>query len=348
MTTERWRVRFMPADFEIECSSNVTILEAARQVGVKMRSACRNGICDVCVAEHRHGDLAFISERASAVLDNNKRVLCCHALPLSDVEIYMSSVQNPEHKPSQTLAFQVQSVSELPGHVFRVVLRAPAGKPLDFWPGQYLLLHIPNEQGEIQQLPYSIASAPGSWTGDNVRDLELHIANASDTSRNVIAQLQREPTITVTLPMGDCFVTEQQLKATMPDTVVLIASGTGFAQIKSLAEGILAVRPEQEVHIYWSNREADGFYLKDLPTQWAHDFEHLHYHPIIEQDSEGWSGRAGWIYQVIAHDFQDLSDCLVYACGSPDMVYGTLDQLAPIGLTDANMKSDVFAYAPRS
>lgn len=345
--TSEWRIRFLPADVTMECSPQQTILEAAQAHGLSVRSACRNGICDICVAEWRTGQLAFDSKRGRTLLEQENRVLCCHAKPLSDVEIVMTSVIPPDQIPQQTVAFQIHSVDALPGNVYRVVLKAPAGKTVDFWPGQYLMLHVVGDNGEELKLPYSIASAPGSWTGQDVRELELHIADASDTANQVIRQLQEDPVVTATLPMGDCFVTQRQLKNDTPEAIVLIAAGTGFAQIKSLAEGILAVNPNQEMHIYWSNREADGFYLKDLPFQWVHELEHLHYHPIVEQHSEGWNGRAGWIYQVIAHDFDDLSHCLVYACGSPNMVYGTLDQLEPIGLTLENMRSDVFAYAPR-
>jgi len=347
MTDRTWTVRFSPADVSIACREDQTILDAALEQGLSVRSACRNGICDICVAEWASGELQLDSDRARTVLDRDNRVLCCHAKPLSDIEIVMSSVKGPDQIAQQTLAFQIQSVEELSGKVYRVVLKAPAGKSLAFWPGQYLMLHVQDEQGEPQSLPYSIASAPGSWTQQDERALELHIADASDTASRVIRQLQSDPVVRVTLPMGDCVITSQQLKNDTPEAIVLIAAGTGFAQIKSLTEGILAYRPEQEVHIYWSNRDADGFYLKDLPFQWAQAHEHLHYHPIIEQDSDGWNGRAGWIYQVIAHDFDDLSHCMVYACGSPNMVYGTMDQLAAIGLTEQNMRSDVFAYAPR-
>lgn len=348
MNESGWRVRFLPADVVIRCSEQQTLLEAAKEQGLSVRSACRNGICDICAAEYVSGTLAFQSDRGRTVLDQDNRVLCCHAKPLSDIEIVMSSVTAPDQISPQTMAFQIQSVDALTGDVYRIVLKAPAGKTLVFWPGQYLMLHVAGDEGEEIKLPYSIASAPGSWTGQDVRELELHIADASEMAHRVIEQLRSEPVITATLPMGDCVFLPEQLQTDTQEAIVLIAAGTGFAQIKSLAEGILSKRPQQEVHIYWSNREADGFYLSDLPVQWAEQFEHLHYHPIIEQSSDGWEGRAGWIYQVIAHDFTDLSHCLVYACGSPNMVYGTLDQLEPIGLTEQNMRSDVFAYAPRS
>src|SRR5690606_39595204 len=63
---------------------------------------------------------------------------------------------------------------------------------------------------------------------------------------------------------------------------------SGFLQIKSLVEGALAINPQQEIHLYWSNRQPGGFYLSQLPLQWAQQFANVHYHPIIEQHSNGW------------------------------------------------------------
>ncbi|MGB1091375.1 MAG: hypothetical protein ACPGYX_04575, partial [Oceanobacter sp.] len=184
-------------------------------------------------------------------------------------------------------------------------------------------------------------------TGQDPRGLELHIARAGDTAAEVIAYLKNETLVKASLPMGDCCLLPQDLKAWADQPILLVAAGTGFAQIKSLAEGILAQAPEQEVHIYWSNRGLGGFYLPELPLDWVRQYENLTYHPIVEQPDESWEGRDGWIYQVIEQDFDDLSDVQMFACGSPNMVLGTLDQLEKRGLSEANMHSDVFAYAPR-
>ncbi len=58
-------------------------------------------------------------------------------------------------------------------------------------------------------------------------------------------------------------------------------------------------------------------------------------------------GSSGFIYQVIEKDFEDLNDTQTYLCGSPQMVYGTIDKLKTIGLKIENCYSDVFEYAPR-
>ncbi|MEK9765686.1 MAG: hypothetical protein VW274_04340, partial [Thalassolituus sp.] len=112
-------------------------------------------------------------------------------------------------------------------------------------------------------------------------------------------------------------------------------------------DATLALDPEREIHLYWSNRAAVGFYLPELPQTWQSDYPNFHYHPIIQKHADDWNGRAGWIYEVIHEDFEDLSNVAMFACGSPNMVFGTLDQLEPLGLNESNMYSDVFAYATR-
>ncbi|MCY0965214.1 2Fe-2S iron-sulfur cluster-binding protein [Parathalassolituus penaei] len=348
MSVRQVTVTFLPNQVQVPCRTDQTLMEAVKEQGIRMKIACKNGICLICGGDYRNGEFQFSNPQGQTVLEQNNRVLCCLAKPQTDAEIYMPSVQHPDYKEQQTLTFQVQGVTALNDEVYRVELLAPAGKTADFWPGQYLMLHLLQENGEPKQVPYSIASAPGSMTSANSRALELHIAATGDTANAVIAQLQKDPLVKVTLPAGDCFISPTFLRQHPQQPLVLIASGTGFAQIKSLAEAVLALEPQREIHLYWSNRSSDGFYLKDLPLQWAHQYSNLHYHPILEQHSEGWHGRAGWIYQVIQHDFDDLTNVQVFACGSPNMVYGTLDQLQSLGLSQANMHSDVFAYAPRN
>lgn len=340
-------VTFQPSGVRIQCAPDQTIAEAALAQGVIVPVSCENGVCQICQGERLQGEFRFRNALGEELLSADNQVLCCVAQPQTDAEIFMPDVYAPYHKPEVSLACQLAGITPLQGNVYRVELLLPAGKTADFWPGQYLLLTVTTAQGE-QQLPYSIACAPGSMTGSDPRRLELHIAAGSDMADQVIRFLQQAVVVRITLPFGDCVVHKGFLQQHAGQPLLMIAAGSGFSQIKSLVEGVLALEPDREIHIYWSNREQDGFYLADLPLHWAQQHPDLHYHPIIEQHSEGWNGRAGWIYQVIHEDFSDLSNIQMFACGSPNMVYGTLDQLEPAGLSVDNMHSDVFAYAPRN
>ena len=52
--------------------------------------------------------------------------------------------------------------------------------------------------------------------------------------------------------------------------------------------------------------------------------------------------------EVVVEDLAVSEALVVYACGSPGMVYALLDRLKERGVAEAQIHSDVFAWAPRS
>jgi CDP-4-dehydro-6-deoxyglucose reductase len=90
-------------------------------------------------------------------------------------------------------------------------------------------------------------------------------------------------------------------------------------------------------------------YLETLPKSWAEHHSNIHFIPVVSEPEKslGWSGRTGLLPAAIVEDVEDLSKTQVFACGSPAMVYALLDALEEQGFTQSQMKSDVFAYAPR-
>src|SRR5690606_28739370 len=81
------------------------------------------------------------------------------------------------------LACQVTDIEDVGGDVCRVLLRTPAGKPLRYHAGQYLLLERPD--GELSA--FSIASAP-----HEERLLELHILTREPSTRELVEHLRTQ------------------------------------------------------------------------------------------------------------------------------------------------------------
>lgn len=255
--------------------------------------------------------------------------------------------KNVDFKEPQTHACEVAGFNQVAEHMWHVELLLPQGENADFWPGQHLLLEMHSSEGEIEQIPFSIASAPASIIGGDPRKIELYIASASEKAQCIICFLREAAEVRVTLPMGECLINQRFLDAHPNQPLIMVAAGSGFSQIKCLTEAVFAMNPEQEVHLYWSAREANEFYLTELIKQWAKQHLNFTHHFILEEAQENWEGRAGWIYQILKEDFDNFEQSQMFVCGSPNMVYGTLDQLAHLGLSEQNMHSDVFTYAPR-
>ena len=293
--TQSYIVTFKPSNLTIQVAADQALQEACYEQGIILPLSCENGACQICEAQLLSGTLDQrqgyqVDLQKGQILESPNQVLLCLTYPLSDLEIYMPEIYAPGHSPATTLACQVSSVEALNASVYRIELLAPAGSKLNYLPGQYLELHVAD-----QQLPYSIANAPDP---EKPRRLELQISDHNDVTASIIAELKaaadNRTTVKATLAKGECFLAELPKQP-----ILLVCAGTGFSQIQCLAEAILMQDPEHEVHLYWSNRTLDDFYLYDTPRQWQSQHTNFTFHPILETKLEGnansWQGRAGWL-----------------------------------------------------
>ncbi|SEM01624.1 NAD(P)H-flavin reductase [Halomonas caseinilytica] len=241
---------------------------------------------------------------------------------------------------ARTLTCRVAEVEDLTPDVFRVYLEGRA-EAVAHAAGQYLELDI----GEGEWVPFSIANAHG---GDG--RIELHIQHWPERSNSAKLRelLVEAEQLRLRLPSGDCIIDPDSRRP-----LLLVAAGTGFAQMKAIVESALAEDPERHVELWWAAKERRDFYLERLPREWAAAYPHVHFHGVSEAgvaadfDDERVSGHRGRVDEVLAQRLADVSAHDVYLSGSPGMVYACVDVLASLGLVPSRVFSDVFAYAPR-
>ncbi|MCY1498158.1 Terephthalate 1,2-dioxygenase, reductase component 2 [compost metagenome] len=320
------RVTLQPSGTTFEAQPGERILDAARRLGYDCPQSCRNGNCHICAALLVEG-----SVKQNGEVRDHGELFTCLAEPLEDCVLHWDGVLAPGELPLRKLACQVTLCQPVGGDVWRVRLRAPAGKPPRYHAGQYLL--IDREDGSSA---FSLASAPHEG-----RDLELHILAREGNALLLVEQLQLGGMVGVQLPFGDAHL------ADLPDgPLVLIAAGTGMGQMHSLIEHCRAQGFAHPVHLYWGVRRPEDFYELPHWQQWQ-GVPNLHLHQVVSDPCD-WPGRHGLLHEAVCEDFADLRGLTVYASGSPAMVYGTLDALVEAGMDAHQMRADVFAYAPRS
>jgi CDP-4-dehydro-6-deoxyglucose reductase len=320
------RVTLQPSGAVLETLPGEPILDAAQRLGYECPQSCRNGNCHVCSALLVEGRVLQEGQELT-----QGEIHTCVASPLQDCEVLWDGVLALGELPVRTFACQLSECVEVGGDVWRVGLRAPAGKPPRYHAGQYLMIH--KDSGE--KSAFSLASAPHSG-----RELEMHVLVREASAQSLIEQLQRNQMATVELPFGDTHL------ADLPDgPLVLIAAGTGMAQMHSLIENCRSRGFSHPVHLYWGARRPDDFYEIRHWDEWK-QLPNLHLHKVVS-DLCGWEGRCGLLHEAVCEDITDLSQVHVYASGSPAMIYATLDALVSAGMDAHQMRADVFAYAPR-
>lgn len=326
-----------PRGLRFQVAPGETILEAAIRQQYALPHSCDNGVCEVCsgklLAGHCH--LRNRQQLIEAGQEGADYLLLCLAEPQSDCTIEIHNILAPGELPLRRLACQVQHIEALSADVYRVRLLAPAGRKLEYYAGQYLALQIPGVEGAY----FSIANAPGS------RELELHVDAPPDrgNAREVLRYLRENPTVKVELPFGKACLSKP-----LSGPVILVAAGTGFAQIKSIAEQLFAQNYADPIHLYWGTRTLAEMYQKELPEQWQLEHKNLFFIPIAadKADSE-WQGHHEELCSAIRSRYDNLGNTHLFVSGSPTMVYSIYDCLAEKGLREENFYSDVLEYAPR-
>jgi CDP-4-dehydro-6-deoxyglucose reductase len=243
---------------------------------------------------------------------------------------------------ARTLTCQVVEVEDLTPDVFRVHLEGRT-EAMAHAPGQYLELQLDPETW----VPFSIASAHQ----DDGR-LELHIQHWPERSNSARLRelLVVAEQLTVRLPGGDCVLDPDSARP-----LLLVAAGTGFAQMKAIVEAALHADSEREIALWWAAKERREFYLESLAREWAAQYANVTFHGVSELgmsedfDAEHVRGHVGRIDAALGEVLSelDVSGHDVYFSGSPGMVYACVDVLASLGLEPSRVFSDVFAYAPR-
>jgi NAD(P)H-flavin reductase/ferredoxin len=288
-----------------------SVLDSALAAGYEVPYSCRTGICGSCRGKIVSGDItggqgAGLSEEEQA----EGQVLLCQARPCSDLTIAVREVHKIDRSAIKTVKAKVYRMTRAAPDVTILQLRFPAGAKAKFKAGQYL--SVKTDDGTYRH--FSMANAPHQNDG-----AELHIRHVPGGrfSQHVAAGLAEGDMLEVSIPFGDFYVREEHDKP-----IVLLASGTGFAPIKSIVEDAIKRKLTRSMVLYWGARRPEDLYRIDLARRWETQLPWFRFVPVLSEagPADGWEGRTGMVHQAAMDDIATLAGHEVYACGAPAMI----------------------------
>ena len=235
--------------------------------------------------------------------------------------------------PIKTLPCRVQKMERLTDDVMLLSLKLPANERLQFLAGQYLEFLL----RDGSRRSFSMANAPHD---DELIQLHVRHVPGGQFTDHVFGKMKERDILRFEGPHGTFFLREDSDKP-----IVFVASGTGFAPIKSVIEHALAEEVRRPMTLFWGGRRPKDLYLNQLALKWAAEHPNFRYVPVISDalPEDAWSGRAGFVHRVAMKDFPDLSGYQVYACGVPVMVDSAKrDFVAQCGLPEEEFYADSF------
>lgn len=337
VTTMSVKAKLANQDISFVIGSNETILEAALRQNISLPYGCRNGACGACKAKIISGNIHYDNGLPPAISVQENEVgqaLLCSARAETDLEIEARMVDSVADVRIRKLPCRVSKCEKLSEDVIRLFLELPKTERLQFLAGQYIDILMRGDK----RRSFSMANPP-----HEDQQIELHIRyyDGGLFSEYAFKDLKERALLRIEGPLGTFTLKETGRP------MIMIAGGTGFAPIKSLIEHALHVDDKREITLYWGVRSEDDLYLNDTARQWAEQYPHINYVPVLSEadDNKEWKGKKGFVHEAVLADYEDLSGYDVYACGPPPMIDAVVESLPKQGLGRENIYSDSFEFA---
>jgi CDP-4-dehydro-6-deoxyglucose reductase len=305
-------VTIQPSGHQFQVEDGEAVLAAALRQGFVLPYGCKNGACGSCKGKILSGSVDYGVYQHKALTDEEKsqgKALFCQAKPLSDLVIEARTIGAVKDIPVKTLPCRVQKLERVADDVMILGLKLPANERLQFLPGQNLEFLLKDGSRRC----FSMANAPHD---DELIQLHVRHVPGGQFTDHVFGKMKERDILRFEGPHGTFFLREDSAKP-----IVFVASGTGFAPIKSIIEHALNKGIARPMTLYWGGRRPKDLYLHALASGWAQQGK-LTYVPVISDalPEDAWAGRTGFVHRAVMADFPDLSGHQVYACGVPIMV----------------------------
>jgi 3-phenylpropionate/trans-cinnamate dioxygenase ferredoxin reductase subunit len=271
------------------------LLDAALMNGVDIPHDCRAGICGTCRVRVLDGLIL------AGQTGDPEAVYACQCPVISDLTVAVEDV--PE---IITANGQVVDLIPLASDVVEVCIGL--AQVADYLPGQYCKV-------EFRGFPARCFSptAPMDARADG-RLIRLHVRRLPDgrVSSALGRSIRRRHRVKLVGPFGSAY-----LRPGRPQRLVLVAGGTGFAPLWSIAYAAMNERPERELVLVVGARRLESLYMIPALSRLAR-YPNVTIIPVTsEPQTVSTVVRQGrqtdYLPALSPHD-------LVYAAGAPAMV----------------------------
>ena len=337
-----YQVIIKPSEHFFNVRQGETILQAALREGYSLPYGCRNGSCGTCKGKIISGKVNF-GQFDKETLTEKERLagmaLFCCALPLTDLVIECHEIGAITDIEIKTIPCRVHRLEHIAPEVMIISLKLPTNQRLQFLAGQYIDILL--KDGKRRS--FSLANAPY-----DDEFLQLHARNypGGVFAKHVFTEMKEKDILRFEGPFGSFFLRDTPSSDT---PIIFVASGTGFAPVKSILEQAFHVKNnlilKNKVTLYWGVQTKANLYLSELAEKWQQDYENFTFIPVLSDalPTDKWLGRKGLVHQAVLQDFNNLIKHQVYACGSPLMVKAAFSDFTQLrNLPKDHFFSDIF------
>ncbi|SFV32836.1 2Fe-2S iron-sulfur cluster-binding protein [Hyphomicrobium facile] len=322
------KVIIRDAGVEFDAEDNESVLEAAIRHGFDYPRGCQNGVCGDCKSVLVSGRINQAPVSKMVLSDQERKeglFLACKSKVQTDCVVVPCLRENLSEQSN--INGRISSIDRVGRDV--AIVRVKTDQLFsDYHPGQYANVNF----GNLPAREYSFANCRGD------HHLEFHIRKVAGgrVSTHVHDRASIGDPVSITGPFGFAY-----LRPKTRGLLVLIASGTGLAPIKSILHAAVQAKYADTVHVYQSAQCEEGHYLVEEIRQLCGQLRDANHFRTSGEAETGATAREQ-LLALLDANYTVLANATAFLCGSPAIVEACRRALVSKSLPQDRCYADAF------
>lgn len=332
----------------VVCDPQTTILAAAEEAGLVLKSSCQAGGCGACSAVLRGGRVEMDDHDPDVieVPEDEGGILLCRSFPREScrIELPYGSAKIVTAPPTRHDA-EITGLDRVAAGVMRLELTLRPGEDgsssADFESGQFVRMMVPgSDPGSPARRAYSPANV-ANWDGRLEFYIRLLPGGVMSEYLNVRAALG--DVLTVTSPDGDFALSENGLRPRW-----FIGGGTGLSPLLSMLRRMAEWGDPQSARLFFGVTRCEEVFAQAELAVLASALTDFRADTVVWHPDPAWSGAVGNPVDLAAAEAAVLGGESgefpdVYVCGPPPMVDAAYAALTAVGVPVDQIHAERFS-----
>jgi ferredoxin-NADP reductase/ferredoxin len=326
--------------------SGTTVLEAAEDAGIMLKSSCESGGCGACSAVLRGGrvEMGDHDPNVIEVPEDQGGILLCRSYPREDCRIELPYDQSKiVVGPPVRHDAEITALDRVADGVMRLMLTLRPGEDgsasADFESGQFVRIVVPGSPpGREVRRAYSPANV-SNWDGQ--LEFYIRLLPGGAMSDYLSQRARVGDVLTVSSADGEFGLAENGLRPRW-----FLAGGTGLSPLLSMLRKMAEWGEAQPARLFFGiTRHGEVFAQDEIAAlcETLPDFEAV---TVVWSPDPEWAGPVGNPVDLAAAEIALLDEMPdVYLCGPPPMMDAAVAALTAAGVPADQIHLERFSTA---
>lgn len=323
----------------IRCDSQTTVLAAAEQAGLVLKSSCRTGGCGACSAVLDEGPVEMGKHDPDVleVPESQNGILLCCSVPRGDCRIRLPYDRDQVvAAPPQQRQVRITGLDLAADAVMRVkVVLLPGtdgSASADFESGQFVRITVPDTDARRAYSPANVAN----WDGE--LEFFIRLLPGGLMSRYLTEKAGIGDVLTMSGPQGSFTLAENGLRPRW-----FLAGGTGLAPLLSMLRRMAEWGDPQQTRLFFGLTHHTEVFAQDALRELAESMPDFRADTVVWRPDPQWAGAVGNPVDLAAAEARMVDESPdVYLCGPPPMIDAAYLALTAAGVPREQIHAERF------